>query len=63
MLFILLRDLELLSPASRRLKPLEVLKYFEGIVRAEIDLEMESAAAAEFHSIQSRQTIQSTKGI
>ena len=42
--------IELLSPSSRRLKPLEVIKYFEGIVRAEIDLRLESAAAAEFYS-------------
>ena len=27
-----------------------MIKYFEGIVRAEIDLRLESAAAAEFHS-------------
>ena len=48
--YFIARFIELLSPASRRLKPLEVIKYFEGIVRAEIDLRMESAAAAEFHS-------------
>ena len=48
--YFIARFIELLSPASRRLKPLKVIKYFEGIVRAEIDLRMESAAAAEFHS-------------
>ena len=48
--YFIARIIELLSPASRRLKPLEVIKYFEGIVRAEIDLRMESAAAAEFYS-------------
>ncbi len=48
--YFIARFIELLSPASRRLKPLELIKYFEGIVRAEIDLRMESAAAAEFHS-------------
>ena len=48
--YFIARFIELLSPASRRLKPLEVIKYFEGIVRAEIDLRMESAAAAEFYS-------------
>ena len=47
--YFIARFIELLSPASRRLKPLEVIRYFEGIVRAEIDLRMESAAAAEFH--------------
>mgnify|MGYP001161413218 FL=1 len=48
--YFIARFIELLSPSSRRLKPLEVIKYFEGIVRAEIDLRLESAAAAEFHS-------------
>ena len=48
--YFIARFIELLSPSSRRLKPLKVIKYFEGIVRAEIDLRMESAAAAEFHS-------------
>ena len=48
--YFIARFIELLSPSSRRLKPLEVIKYFEGIVRAEIDLRMESAAAAEFYS-------------
>ncbi len=48
--YFIARFIELLLPASRRLKPLEVIKYFEGIVRAEIDLRMESAAAAEFLS-------------
>ena len=48
--YFIARLIEILSPASRRLKPVEVIKYFEGIVRAEIDLRMESAAAAEFFS-------------
>ena len=48
--YFIARFIELLSPSSRRLKPLEVIKYFEGIVRAEIDLRLESAAAAEFYS-------------
>ncbi len=47
--YFIARFLELLSPSSRRLKPIEVINYFEGIVRAEIDLRMESAAAAEFY--------------
>lgn len=37
-----------LSPASRRLRPVDVVKHFEGIVRSELDLRMESASASEF---------------
>ncbi len=48
--YFIARFIEILSPSSRRLKPVEVIKYFEGVVRAEIDLRMESAAAAEFFS-------------
>ncbi len=48
--YFIARFIEILSPSSRRLKPVEVIRYFEGIVRAEIDLRMESAAAAEFFS-------------
>ncbi|MEL6550825.1 MAG: 2-polyprenylphenol 6-hydroxylase [Pseudomonadota bacterium] len=37
-----------LSPMSRRLKPLDVIGHFEGVVMAELDLRLESSAAAEF---------------
>jgi len=37
-----------LSPASRRLRPLEVVEHFEGLVVAELDLRLESASASEF---------------
>jgi ubiquinone biosynthesis protein len=40
--------IELLSPASRRLRPSDVVAHFEGVVNGELDLRMESAAAAEF---------------
>jgi len=42
------RFVELLSPASRRLRPIEVIKHFEGVVNGELDLRLESAAASEF---------------
>ena len=42
------RMIELLSPASRRLRPLDVIRHFEGIVLGELDLRLESSAAAEF---------------
>ena len=37
-----------LSPSSRRLKPLDVIDHFNGVVMAELDLRLESSAAAEF---------------
>lgn len=37
-----------LSPASRRLRPLEVIEHFEGVVQGELDLRLESASASEF---------------
>jgi len=40
--------IELLSPASRRLRPSDVIAHFEGVVLGELDLRLESAAAAEF---------------
>ncbi|MDQ1849866.1 2-polyprenylphenol 6-hydroxylase [Gemmobacter fulvus] len=42
------RVIETLSPASRRLHPMEVIRHFEGVVMGELDLRLESAAAAEF---------------
>jgi ubiquinone biosynthesis protein len=37
-------------PSSRRLKPLEVIAHFDGVVRGELDLRLESSSAAEFHA-------------
>jgi len=42
------RMIELLSPASRRLRPMDVIRHFEGVVLGELDLRLESSAAAEF---------------
>jgi ubiquinone biosynthesis protein len=44
------RMIEVLSPASRRLHPMEVITHFEGVVMGELDLRLESAAAAEFQA-------------
>jgi len=44
------RMIEVLSPASRRLKPMDVIKHFEGVVHGELDLRLECAAAAEFRA-------------
>ncbi|THD85526.1 2-polyprenylphenol 6-hydroxylase [Aliigemmobacter aestuarii] len=40
--------IEALSPSSRRLRPFDVIQHFEGVVLGELDLRLESAAAAEF---------------
>ncbi len=42
------RMVELLSPSARRLRPMDVIAHFEGVVMGELDLRLESAAAAEF---------------
>lgn len=46
--YLAARMIELLSPASRRLRPMEVIRHFEGVVKGELDLRLESSAAAEF---------------
>jgi ubiquinone biosynthesis protein len=40
--------IERLSPASRRLRPMDVIAHFEGVVLGELDLRLETASAAEF---------------
>ncbi len=40
--------IEILSPASRRLRPSEVVKHFDGVVQGELDLRLEAAAAGEY---------------
>lgn len=42
--------IERLSPASRRLRPTDVIEHFEGVVRGELDMRLESSAASEFHA-------------
>ena len=39
---------ELLAPSARRLKPMDVIAHFEGVVLGELDLRLESSAASEF---------------
>jgi ubiquinone biosynthesis protein len=40
--------IELLSPKSRRLRPLEVIEHFDSVVQGELDLRLEASAASEF---------------
>ena len=46
--YLAARMVELFSPGSRRLRPMEVIEHFDGVVRGELDLRLESAAASEF---------------
>jgi len=41
---------ETLSPASRRLRPRDVITHFEGVVMQELDLRIEASACGEFHA-------------
>ena len=40
--------IETISPASRRLRPSDVISHFEGVVMGELDLRLEAASASEF---------------
>jgi len=42
------RTIEILLPFARRLRPMDVITHFEGVVMGELDLRLESAAASEF---------------
>ena len=42
------RTIEVLAPFARRLRPIDVIQHFEGIVTGELDLRLESASASEF---------------
>jgi ubiquinone biosynthesis protein len=46
--YLAARMIEFLSPASRRLRPTDVIEHFEGVVMGELDLRLESSAASEF---------------
>lgn len=40
--------IERLAPGARRLRPMDVIAHFDGVVQGELDLRLESAAASEF---------------
>lgn len=42
------RAIEYLVPFSRRLRPVDVIAHFEGVVMGELDLRLEASAASEF---------------
>jgi ubiquinone biosynthesis protein len=46
--YLIARTIEILAPFARRLRPMDVIAHFEGVVLGELDLRLESSAAAEF---------------
>ena len=46
--YLAARMVELLAPMARRLRPMEVIRHFEGVVLGELDLRLETSANAEF---------------
>jgi ubiquinone biosynthesis protein len=40
--------IEFLAPSARRLRPMDVITHFDGVVQGELDLRLEAAAAGEF---------------
>ena len=46
--YLIARFVELLAPGARRLRPLDVIQHFEGVVLGELDLRLEASAAGEF---------------
>ena len=46
--YLIARTIEIVAPSARRLRPMDVIAHFEGVVMGELDLRLESSAAAEF---------------
>ena len=46
--YLAARIVDLFAPGARRLRPMDVIEHFDGVVRGELDLRLESAAASEF---------------
>ncbi|MBL4767187.1 MAG: 2-polyprenylphenol 6-hydroxylase, partial [Rhodobacteraceae bacterium] len=42
------RIVDIFAPGAKRLKPMDVIEHFDGVVRGELDLRLESSAASEF---------------
>jgi len=46
--YLMARTIEIVAPFARRLRPMEVITHFEGVVKGELDLRLECSAASEF---------------
>ena len=46
--YLAARIVDLFAPGARRLRPMDVIEHFDGVVQGELDLRLESSAASEF---------------
>ncbi len=46
--YLAARIVELFAPGARRLRPMDVIEHFDGVVQGELDLRLESSAAGEY---------------
>ncbi len=46
--YLMARTVEIIAPFARRLRPMDVITHFEGVVMEELDLRLECSAASEF---------------
>ncbi len=46
--YLAARIIETFAPQARRLRPMDVIEHFDGVVQGELDLRLESSAASEF---------------
>ncbi|MEF3048098.1 2-polyprenylphenol 6-hydroxylase [Pseudotabrizicola sp. L79] len=46
--YLAAQTIEFIAPSSRRLRPMDVITHFEGVVMGELDFRLESSAASEF---------------
>lgn len=46
--YLAARLVSLLAPGARRLRPMDVIRHFDGVVRGELDLRLETSSSAEF---------------
>ncbi|AEI96339.1 MULTISPECIES: 2-polyprenylphenol 6-hydroxylase [Roseobacter] len=46
--YLAARMVDLFAPGARRLRPMDVIEHFDGVVQGELDLRLESSAASEF---------------
>lgn len=46
--YLIAQTVSLFAPGARRLRPIDVIEHFEGVVTGELDLRLEASAASEF---------------
>lgn len=52
--YLIAQAVALFAPGARRLRPLDVIEHFEGVVTGELDLRLEASAAGEFAATTAR---------